>query len=94
MVGLIPGPREPKLTTNSYLTPLVEELNEFWEGIFLPVKIGGNEMNVCVRLALSCVACDIPASRKVSGFLGHSAHLGCNKCLKEFKTVENKDGKN
>lgn len=39
---------------------------------------------ITVRLALTCVTCDIPASRKVSGFLGHTATLGCNKCLKRF----------
>ena len=43
-------------------------------------------MLVTIRLALSCVACDIPASRKVCGFLGHTATLGCNKCLKKFST--------
>lgn len=31
-----------------------------------------------------CIACDIPASRKVGGFLAHSARLGCNKCKREF----------
>ena len=30
------------------------------------------------------MACDIPASRKVGGFLGHNAKLGCNKYLKIF----------
>lgn len=92
LVGVIPGPREPKLTTNSYLTPLVEELKEFWTGVLLPVTIAGRKMNISVRLALTCIACDIPASRKVSGFLGHSARLGCNKCLKEFTSVETDDG--
>ena len=38
-------------------------------------------------LALSCIACDIPASRKVCGFVGHNARLGCNKCFKEFDTL-------
>ena len=37
-----------------------------------------------VCLALSCVTCDIPATRKVCGFLSHNAALGCNKCLKKF----------
>lgn len=37
-----------------------------------------------VRCALLCVACDVPASRKVCGFLGHAAVLGCSKCSKEF----------
>ena len=31
-----------------------------------------------------CVACDIPAGRKICGFLGHNARLGCSRCLKEF----------
>lgn len=36
------------------------------------------------RAALICVACDIPASLKVGGFLSHGARLGCNKCKREF----------
>ena len=43
-----------------------------------------------VRCALLCCACDLPAGRKVCGFLGHSASLGCSKCMKSFKgTVGN-----
>ena len=37
-----------------------------------------------IRCALMCVACDLPAGRKVCGFLSHGAHLGCSKCLKKF----------
>ena len=37
-----------------------------------------------IRCALMCVSCDILAGRKIWGFLGHSAHLGSSKCLKEF----------
>jgi len=38
------------------------------------------------------VTCDLPAGRKVCGFLSHSATLGCSKCLKEFPgAVGNKD---
>ena len=44
----------------------------------------GNQ--VLVRAALICLACDIPASRKVSGFLSHSAFHGCSRCLKSFPT--------
>ncbi len=38
------------------------------------------------------ITCDIPASRKVAsrkvcGFLGHNAALGCNKCFKTFDVV-------
>ena len=85
LVGLIPGPSEPKLTVNSYLSPLVEELQLAWfNGIKVKTCDG---LEVTFRLALSCVACDIPASRKVCGFLGHNATLGCNKCYKEFSST-------
>ena len=84
LVGLIPGPFEPKLSINSYLTPLVEELKEAWDkGMRLTIY---NGTSVTFRVALSCVSCDLPASRKVCGFLGHNARLGCNKCLKPFET--------
>ena len=43
---------------------------------------------LCIRVNLKsgllCVACDIPAVRRVCGFLGHMAKLGCSKCTKEF----------
>ena len=41
---------------------------------------------VFVRAALLCTACDIPASRKVSGFVGHAGYRGCSRCLKAFPT--------
>ena len=31
LIGLIPGPTEPKLTIDSFLKPLVDELMEFWK---------------------------------------------------------------
>jgi len=34
------------------------------------------------RMALMCVACDIPAACKCCGFKGDSANLGCSRCLK------------
>ncbi len=67
---------------NSYLTPLVLEQKEAWSQGF--VVATSHNTPITVQLALSCVACDIPASRKVSGFLGHNAAFGCNKCLKKF----------
>ena len=44
-------------------------------------------ISVVVRAALICVACDIPAARKVCGFVSHNALLGCSKCLKPFPTT-------
>ena len=83
LVGIIPGPSEPKITINSYLEPLVKELCLLWEE-GLTLKIHSVSELQKVRCALLCVACDLPASRKVCGFLGHSANLGCSKCYKFF----------
>ena len=82
LVGLIPGPREPKRNINPFLVPLVQELQKFWVGVEMYIE--SLSKCVLVRCALLCVACDIPASRKVCGFLGHSATLGCSKCMKRF----------
>ena len=85
IIGIIPGPRDPKKTMNSFLTPLVLELQEAWSQGFN--VISSENIPVCIKLALSCVICDIPASRKVCGFLSHNAALGCNKCLKRFPVM-------
>ena len=45
------------------------------------------KFTIRIKAALSCCACDVPASRKVCGFLAHKATLGCNKCLRDFPTV-------
>ena len=82
IVGIIPGPKEPKKTINSYLSPLVMELNEAWKDGF--DVLSPENISVRIKLALTCVTCDIPATRKVCGFLSHNASLGCNKCLKKF----------
>lgn len=82
LVGLIPGPREPSLTINSYLAPLVQELQQAWDTGFT-IRDSTNTL-VTIRLAISCVVCDLPASRKVCGFLGHNSTFGCNKCYKKF----------
>lgn len=77
IVGLIPGPREPQHNINSFLRPLVSELLDFFEGV--PMSIYNEGETHIIRCLLLCVACDIPASRKVCGFLGHMANFGCSK---------------
>ena len=81
LVGLIPGPHEPRLNINSYLQPLVAELNQlFTNGL----SVSPLRENVIFHAALLCVACDIPAARKVCGFTGHASSHGCSKCQKVF----------
>ncbi len=65
LLGVIPGPSEPPLNINSYLAPIVSELKTLWDGVLFHVP--GDKL---FRGALIGVACDLPACRKVCGFLG------------------------
>ena len=82
LLGIIPGPKEPK-HTNSVLQPFVHEILKIWEGITMQTHDG---LNVLVRAAVICCTCDIPAARKVCGFVGHAALKGCSRCLLSFAT--------
>ena len=64
---------------NSYIGPLVKELNDAYRGWKIPTK---HEIfkTVYVRLCIGSVVCEI---RKLCG---HTARLGYNKCLKKFPT--------
>ena len=91
LVGIIPGPSEPKLNINTYLSPLVDELVTLWnDGVELRHD-GSPIIPETFKACLLCVACDIPASRKVCGFTGHNSCRGCNKCTKTFITCNIND---
>ena len=83
LVGIIPGmKKEP--STNTFLAPLVAELLEAWDPGLSLYSYQSPDKLKRFKLALLCCGCDIPACRKVCGFLGHTATKGCNRCLKEF----------
>lgn len=79
--GIISGPQELVQDVNSSLGPLTDELLDFRDGIWLDCP---NTRPRFCHLAVLCVTCDIPASRKLCGFLSFSATMGCNKCKKKF----------
>ena len=82
-LGLLPGPNEVKLhKINHYLSPIVDELLEFWNGVEIPAA-GKN-----VRLALICCSNDIPAARKLCGHI--SASVSCHRCYKRANSNGNK----
>lgn len=84
LLGIIPGPNEPKHDINTYLAPLVEELLSFWKGVTIEVAMPSGIEKKVLKCALLCVSCDLPAARKVCEFLSHSAKFGCSKCLMKF----------
>ena len=68
LVGIIPHMKhEP--ATNTFLEPLVKESQESWYDGFMLECYGCAEKQK-IRVALLCVGCDVPACRKLCGFLG------------------------
>ena len=88
VVGILPGPGEPA-SLNPFLVPVVSELKELWEIGITVRHSGSSAVPETFFAALLLVACDVPAARKLCGFLGHGAKRGCSKCKKEFITGEN-----
>ncbi len=82
LIGLLPGPHEPPLNMNSYIDPLVKELETLWVG--KEMNVHGFSSKQVVRCALLCAACDLPAGRKLCGFLSYNACYGCTRCWKKF----------
>ena len=82
VVGIISSMgKEPK-NLNSFLKPLVEELKVLWKGVRLRSSL--STIPLLFKAALLCTSSDIPVSRKLCGFKGRSAELGCSKCFKKF----------
>lgn len=82
LIGIIPALQKEPESLNSFLEPLISDLNMLWKGVRL--RTNQNSNGTVVRCALLCAAADIPAARKLCGFLGHSAAYGCSKCMKKF----------
>ena len=78
VVGILPGPSEPSMDINTYLEPLIADM------VGIPMNVNGRSTRI--RAAISCLACDVPAARKVGGFIGHRGYRGCSRCLKNFPT--------
>ena len=83
-VGILPRPHEPKQHMNSFLDPLVSELVELQIGVPMTVSSSISTSEFPIRCLLLSVACDLPAARKICGFLSHASKRGCWKCFKEF----------
>ncbi|KAG2191745.1 hypothetical protein INT47_003105 [Mucor saturninus] len=86
LVGLMPGPKEAKTSEiNSYLQPLVDELQSLYKGVKIQTHQCPN--GTTIRAALFMVACDIPAARKVCGFTSHTSTNACHKCKRQFSRL-------
>ena len=80
ILGIIPGPKEPSLTINSYLRPHIDELLKFWDGVVMIE----NKVPTLYKIALIGSSSDVPASRKFNGFMAHNA----NKGKQDFRSLK------
>ncbi|KAG2191172.1 hypothetical protein INT47_007909, partial [Mucor saturninus] len=85
LVCLLPGPGEPKtFQMNHYLRLLVDELLLLSNGVQIQTR---NHGIVTVKAALTMVACDLPATRKVIGMTSHNSTNACNYCTHLFESI-------
>jgi hypothetical protein len=85
-LAVIPGPNEPKLhEINNYLFPIVNQLNKLWSGYNLITHEYNNGR--FVRGAIIGCSSDVPATRKLCGFI--SARIACYRCYKSANFVNN-----
>lgn len=83
---LLPGPGEPKTyQINHYLRLLVDELLLLIPGVRIQTKHNGVQT---VKAALTMVACDLPATRKVIGMTSYNSANACSKCNHLFQSIQ------
>lgn len=73
-LGILPGPHEPKLNANTYLKPIVDDLQSLECGVELADRSVAGK-NIYRFRILGC-ASDLPATRKLGGFLSFHATSG------------------
>jgi hypothetical protein len=92
LAGILPGPREPSLDEmNHFLRPLVNELVDSWTSGHHLTQTALSPQGRVVTSLVSTLACDLPASRKVSGHAGHSANHFCALCLLKRADISETD---
>lgn len=85
-LAVIPGPNEPKLhEINNYLYPIVNQLVNLWNGYNIIAHESNNGR--FVRGAIIGCSSDVPATRKLCGFI--SARIACYRCHKSANFVSN-----
>lgn len=87
LAGIIPGPKEPKEHINTFLSPLVQDLQRLYEGVTFKNPSSLLNITITIRATLGCIVCDLPATRKVCGFANFNGNCGCSKCMKNFVTT-------
>jgi hypothetical protein len=87
LVALLPGGREADHDLNLLLEPLIRELEQLWTGVRFRTR--RQPTGRIIRAALLLVSCDLPATRKLSGFKTYN--YCCNRCTKKFAMYDTEE---
>jgi len=94
LVGVIPGPHEPsKEQINHILRPLVDDLLQLWHYRYFLTSMAKYPLGRLIRGAVVPLICDLPATRQMSGFAGHSSNNFCSFCTQKSLEIDNLDHK-
>lgn len=82
LIGIIPSLKKEPGSLDYFLQPIINELNLLSRGFQISPA---NKDPVFVKVLLLCASSDIPAARKLAGFMGHAAIKGCSLCTISFQ---------
>ena len=83
IIGVIPGPKEPKGNINFFLKPLVDELLDLWNGFI----IKENDGEAYYKFVLIGSSSDLPATGKLCGFTSYNLRKVSYKTLPRFSNI-------
>jgi hypothetical protein len=94
--GISPPPNAPDTTTISHLLDPVLASVAKYHGVTPPQSVATSKHpdGTFVQLKVAPLIADLEGSRKISGFLSHSAIMFCSFCLCTLAMIENLDFQN
>lgn len=79
LCAIVPGPKQNSVNLNAILSPLVQELNEMFDGWDFRMQDGSVRR---VRVCCHSIVSDLPAAKKLTQFGHHACNMACSRCYK------------
>jgi hypothetical protein len=88
VIGVFPGGTEKNLNLNSLLKPFVDEMLELHpKNGGIPMATANAPLGHSVSAVCMMAVCDLPAAKKVAGFVCHNGDRGCSRCDKQWSST-------
>lgn len=92
IIGITPPPHAPNMITICHLIePVINSVREFSVGAGVQIPTFQFPNGVFILAKLAALIADLEASRKVAGFMQHSAKMFCSFCLCDNTYLEDLD---